>query len=91
MVGMAVEVVVVGVMVEGKDEGMVAEEVMVEVMEGVTVELSPCWLPVGIAAFIGEGSCSCIVSILLKYGIFMGSSCVVHLSMYFGVIMLGLD
>ena len=41
MVGMVFEVVVVGVVVEGENEGMAAEEVMVEVMEGVTVELSP--------------------------------------------------
>ena len=31
-----------GMAVEEEDEGMAAEEVMVEMMEVVTVELSPC-------------------------------------------------
>ena len=35
------EVVVVRMVVEGEDEGMAAEEMMVEIMERVTVELSP--------------------------------------------------
>ena len=41
MLGMAAKVVVVGMVVEGDDEGMAAEEVMVVVMEGLKVELSP--------------------------------------------------
>ena len=40
--GMAVELVVVRMTVEGEDEKMAAEEVMVEMIEVVTVELSPC-------------------------------------------------
>ena len=42
IVGMYVEVVVVGNVVKGEDEGTAMEEVMMEVMEGVTMELSPC-------------------------------------------------
>ena len=42
MLGEAVEVVVVGIAVEGEDEGMAAEEGMVEMMEVVTVELTSC-------------------------------------------------
>ena len=40
--GMAVEVVVVEMAVEGEDDRMAAENVMVEMIEVVTVELSPC-------------------------------------------------
>ena len=36
------EVFVVGMAVEGEDERMGSEEVMVEMMEVVTVKLSPC-------------------------------------------------
>ena len=49
-----VEVVAVGMAVEGEDEGMAAAEVMVEMMEVVTVGVTSCWLSIG----IGAGSCS---------------------------------
>ena len=42
ILGMAVNVAKVGMAVEGEDEGMAVEEVMVEMMEVVTVELCPC-------------------------------------------------
>ena len=42
MVGVAVEVVVVGMAVEGEDEGMAGEEVIVEMMVVVAVELTSC-------------------------------------------------
>ena len=42
MVGIAVEVVVEEMAMEGEDEGVAAEDMMVEVIEGVTVELSLC-------------------------------------------------
>ena len=41
MLGMATEVVVVGMAVEREDERISVEEVMVKMMEVVTVELSP--------------------------------------------------
>ena len=39
---MAVELAVVGMAVEGKDEGIAAEEVMAEMVEVVTVEVTSC-------------------------------------------------
>ena len=42
ILGIVVEVVVVGMAEEGKDERMAAEEVMVEMMDVVSVELSSC-------------------------------------------------
>ena len=57
ILGIAMEVVLVGNAVEGEDEGMAAEEVMVEMMEVVSMELFTCLLPMGIDA----GSCSYLV------------------------------
>ena len=67
------------------DREMAVEEVMVEMMEVVTVELSPCWLPVE----IGAGSSSWLVGILLTCCILRGSAWDAILSKYFGVAMFG--